>query len=56
MIACVAGWFTVRYMTFPSEVPAKQSAALGGRLARRLLLDQETLFVSKPMVFRDSGT
>jgi hypothetical protein len=43
----------LRYITLPSTVPVKQAATLGARLARRLIMEQKTLFLSNPLVWKD---
>jgi Second Longin domain of FUZ, MON1 and HPS1 len=44
-----------RYLTFPRSVPVRQAATIGGRLARRIILEQQTLFVANPLLWNDDG-
>jgi len=42
-----------RYLVADSSLPVQQTAALGAKLVRRLIADEDTLFLSRPLTWND---
>jgi len=42
-----------RYLVASNALPVQQTAALGAKLVRRLIADEDTLFLSQPLTWKD---